>query len=82
MDSSPLLKTNHHLLTLIPRDGGCPDLAGQLPLPLTTLISRAHDVVAAMDLLQRPEARLRALNSPGRDGRTRLALEVDAPLSA
>jgi predicted ATPase/DNA-binding CsgD family transcriptional regulator len=54
------------------------DLGTALPIPLTLLIGREREVVAAADLLLRPDVRLVTLSGPGGIGKTRLALAVAA----
>jgi predicted ATPase/class 3 adenylate cyclase len=52
-----------------------------LPLQLTPLIGREHEVAKALNFLQREEARLLTLTGPGGTGKTRLALQIAAELS-
>lgn len=48
----------------------------ELPVPLTSLIGREHDVVSVIELIRQPEVRLVTLTGPGGVGKTRLALDV------
>ena len=53
----------------------------RLPLPLTALIGREHEVAALVALVRREEMRLLILSGPGDVGKTRLALEVAAAVA-
>ncbi len=48
----------------------------QVPLPLTPLIGRAHEVQQASSMLRDPKVRLLTVTGPGGIGKTRLALQV------
>src|SRR5919199_1654553 len=54
----------------------------RVPVPLTPLIGRAHEVAAISLLVQRPDVRLVTLTGTGGTGKTRLAFQVAPDLEA
>jgi len=71
-------KTVDHLPPLStpqPVPGSNP-VKANLPIPLTSLIGREHEVRMVIQQIQDPSCRLLTLTGPGGVGKTRLALEV------
>src|SRR5215212_8107781 len=60
--------------------GSAPVILSPLPVPLTSLVGRDHDVADVVALLRRDDVRLLALTGPGGAGKTRLALQAAAEL--
>ena len=59
-----------------PPDDTAQSVASALPVPLTQLVGREHEVKAIQALLSRPDVRLLSLTGTAGVGKTRLALEV------
>lgn len=58
------------------RDSVCASNQPIIPVPLTTLIGREHELAAIIQRIQDPDCRLLTLTGPGGVGKTRLALAV------
>jgi ATP-dependent Lon protease len=54
--------------------------AHNLPLPLTSLVGRAHELAGVARLLRRSDVRLLSLIGPPGIGKTRLAIAAAASL--
>ena len=63
-----------------PQPAGLAALPGSLPIPLTRLIGRDHEVAHVQQLLLREDVRLLTLLGAGGAGKTRLGVEVAARL--
>jgi predicted ATPase/transcriptional regulator with XRE-family HTH domain len=75
-ERAALVAASHRRLAPPPRRSAQDRLASDLPVPLTPLIGRAGEVVAARTLLCRDDVRLLTLIGPGGVGKTRLALHI------
>lgn len=62
------------------RDGGPADGSSPLPVPLTPLVGRAHELALITSLLGEPGARWVTLTGTGGIGKTRLAIEAASRL--
>jgi predicted ATPase/DNA-binding XRE family transcriptional regulator len=61
---------------LIDTQNGFNPASALLPIPLTSLLGREHEIDALRDLLRQDDVRLLTLTGPGGVGKTRLALTV------
>ncbi len=68
----------HHVFALPARSVPVEDSASsqRLPLPLTSLLGREHELAQVSAMLRRPDIRLLTLTGTGGIGKTRLMLEV------
>ena len=62
-------------------DAALPTRLLRVPIPLTPMIGREHEVATLAILLRREEVRLLTLTGPGGVGKTRLALKVAATVA-
>ena len=76
VERAALVAASHRRLAPPPRRSAQDRLASELPVPLTPLIGRAGEAVAARTLLCRDDVRLLTLIGPGGVGKTRLALHI------